>query len=111
MAGWRKTCRVATTRLGRTLIGVRSVETSETVARDLVAEFGDDASRIAERTLRNEITRHRITRAVRAGQDPAAAVAEALANDPAFRADVDNIAQSNSREGGDLADRLRRWAV
>jgi hypothetical protein len=88
-----------------------SVELSDEVVREFVAEFGDDAARVAERALRGEITRHRITRAVRAGHDPAAAVADALSKDPEFLAAVDDLAAGGPQAAEDLDERLRRWAV
>ena len=88
-----------------------SVELSEEVVREFVAAFGDDAVRVAERALRSEITRHRIGRAVSSGDDPAAAVADALSKDPGFLADVDALATSGERPAEDLGERLRRWAV
>lgn len=87
------------------------VELPESVLRDLVREFGEDAGRVAEHALRSEITRHRITRAIRAGEDAAAAVAAALSNDPLFVASVDELAEDGPKVPGSLDDRLRRWAV
>ena len=75
----------------------------------LVAEFGDGASAVAERALRGEITRHRISVAVRAGADPAAAVADALARDPLFLAETDTITEE-IKSASALDERLRRWS-
>ena len=100
-------CRVVSSKLG----GVGTVELSEEVVRDFVAEFGDKAAMVAERALRSEITRHRIGRAVRAGQDPAVAVAAALSKDPGFLASVDELAAGPERPAGNLNERLHRWAV
>jgi len=74
----------------------------------LVAEFGDGASAVAERALRGEITRHRISVGVHAGADPAAAVAEALARDPFFLAGTD-IINEEIKPASNLGERLRRW--
>ena len=76
--------------------------------QELVAEFGDDAPAVAERALRTEITRHRITVAIKKGVDPAKAVADALARDAVFLADTDAIA-ADRRDPSNLEDRLRRW--
>lgn len=76
---------------------------------ELVAEFGDAALAIAERALRSEITRHRISVAINKGVDPAKAVADALALDPAFLADTDDLT-AEAQEPSSLDDRLRRWA-
>jgi len=76
--------------------------------QELVAEFGDDAPAVAERALRTEITRHRITVAIKKGVDPAKAVADALARDAVFLADTDAIA-GDRRDPSNLEDRLRRW--
>lgn len=75
---------------------------------ELVAEFGDAAPAVAERALRGEITRHRITVAIKRGVDPATAVADALALDPVFLADTDKLA-ADRHEPSNLEDRLRRW--
>lgn len=88
-----------------------AVELPAEVVRDFVAEFGDGAARVAERALRAEITRHRISRALREGHDPAAAVADALSRDPSFLAGVAELASSGPRSAGDLGERLARWAV
>jgi hypothetical protein len=90
---------------------VSIVELPESVLRDLVSEFGADAGRVAEHALRSEITRHRITRAIRSGEDPASAVAVALSNDPSFVAGIDALAQGGPMVQGSLEERLRRWAV
>lgn len=87
------------------------VDVSEQVAREFAAEFGDDAPQAAERALRSEITRHRIERAVKDGSDPAAAVADALGNDPQFIAEVERIESSGPQPAGDLSERLRRSAT
>jgi hypothetical protein len=76
---------------------------------ELVAEFGDAAPAIAERALRGEITRHRITVAIKKGVDPAQAVADALTLDPLFLADTDKLT-AEQQEPSSLKDRLRRWA-
>lgn len=81
----------------------------EDVYSELEEEFGADAPAIAERALRSEITRHRISVAIKQGVDPATAVAEALARDPAFLADTDTITAAPN-EPSDLEERLRRWA-
>jgi len=73
-----------------------------------VAEFGDAASAVAERALRAEITRHRISVAVKGGSDPAAAVARALARDPHFLSDADTVTEQ-AQPPSSLDDRLRRW--
>lgn len=95
---------------GRTLDYVSTVDLSDEVVREFVAEFGDDAPQVAEKALRGEITRHRIERAVKDGTDPAAAVAEALAKDPEFIAEVERIDAAGEQPPGDLAERLRRSA-
>lgn len=87
-----------------------SVDLSDEVVRELVAEFGEDAPQVAEKALRNEITRHRIERAVKDGTDPAAAVAEALAKDPEFIGEVERLESAGEQPAGDLEDRLRRSA-
>ena len=74
----------------------------------LIAEFGSDPSAVAERALRGEITRHRISVAVKAGTDPAAATAEALDRDPHFLGETDTIAEQIQLASG-LHERLRRW--
>ncbi len=74
----------------------------------LIAEFGSDASAVAERALRGEITRHRISVAVEAGTDPAAAVADALARDPHFLGETDTITEQTQPDSS-LDERLRRW--
>lgn len=74
----------------------------------LVDESGEDAPQIAERALRSEITRHRITIAVKRGVDPAQAVAEALGRDPAFIERTDRLT-AQAQEPLSLEDRLRRW--
>jgi hypothetical protein len=76
---------------------------------ELVAEFGDAAPAVAERALRSEITRHRITVAIKQGVDPAKAVADALALDPVFLADTDELT-AEAQQPSNLEDRLRRWA-
>ena len=74
------------------------------------AGFLDDAAdaEVAERALRSEITRHRITIAIKEGADPATAVAEALARDPAFIERTDRLT-AQPQEPSSLEDRLRRW--
>lgn len=81
----------------------------EDVFSELEEEFGAEAPYVAERALRSEITRHRISVAIKHGADPATAVAEALARDPAFLADTDGITAAQN-EPSDLEERLRRWA-
>lgn len=78
------------------------------VLAELVAEFGDTAPAVAARALRGEITRHRISAAIRSGNDPAAAVADALARDPQFLSQTDAITE-RVQEPSDLDERLRRW--
>jgi hypothetical protein len=78
------------------------------IYRELVDEFGDDAPEVAERALRSEITRHRITTAIKKGVDPATAVAEALARDPAFIEGTNRLT-AQPQEPSSLEDRLRRW--
>ena len=85
-----------------------TVDLSDEVVREFVAEFGEDAPQVAERALRGEIIRHRIERAVKDGTDPAAAVAEALANDPEFVAEVERLDAAGGQPAGDLEERLRR---
>lgn len=75
---------------------------------ELIAEFGDAAPAVAERALRGEITRHRITVAIKKGVDPAQAVADALTLDPVFLADTDALTADRSTPSS-LEDRLRRW--
>ena len=87
-----------------------TVDLSDEVVREFVAEFGADAPQVAEKALRSEITRHRIERAVQDGTDPAAAVAEALSEDPAFVAAVDCLDAAGEQPAGDLEERLRRSA-
>ena len=77
------------------------------VVREFVAELGEDAPRVAEKALRSEITRHRIERAVTNGTDPAEAVADALAKDPEFLAEVDRLDAAGEQSPGDLGERLR----
>jgi hypothetical protein len=86
------------------------VELSDEVVREFVAEFGADAPHVAEKALRGEITRHRIARALTDGSDPAAAVADALAKDPGFVADVEHLETGGEQPAGDLGERLRRSA-
>lgn len=81
----------------------------EDVFSELEEEFGAEATYVAERALRSEITRHRISVAIKQGVDPATAVAEALARDPAFLAETDTITAAPN-EPSDLEERLRRWA-
>ncbi len=76
---------------------------------ELVDEFGDDALLAAERALRSEITRHRVSTAIARGDDPARAVADALAGDPSFLARTDHLMEER-HEPSSLEDRLRRWA-
>ncbi len=78
------------------------------VLAELVAEFGDGAPAVAERALRGEITRHRISVAVKEGIDPAVAVSDALARDPHFLTETDVITEQ-AQEPSDLDERLRRW--
>ena len=92
----------------RTLVVVSTVDLSDEVVREFVAEFGADAPQVAEKALRGEITRHRIERAVKGGADPAAAVAEALAKDPEFAAEVERVSSAGEQAVGDLEERLRR---
>ncbi|MBM3663582.1 MAG: hypothetical protein FJW94_11995 [Actinobacteria bacterium] len=87
-----------------------TVDLSDEVVREFVAEFGEDAPQVAEKALRSEITRHRIERAVKDGTDPAAAVAEALAKDPEFVAEVERLDSAGEQPAGDLEERLRRSA-
>ena len=54
--------------------------------------------------------RHRIEQALDDGGDPAAAVAAALANDPAFLAEVERLDTAGKQPAGDLDERLRRSA-
>lgn len=95
--------------LGRSLSKVSIVDLSEAVLRDFVAEFGDEAPRAAERALRSEITRHRIERSVRGGEDPAHAIAAALASDAGFLAEVERIDGAGELPASDLHARLRRF--
>ena len=78
------------------------------VYSELVDEFGEEAPVVAERALRSEITRHRISTAIERGADPAIAVAEALARDPGFVARADHLV-TQRHETSSLKDRLRRW--
>jgi CBS domain-containing protein len=87
-----------------------TVDLSDEVVREFVAEFGEDAPQVAERALRGEITRHRIERAVKDGTDPATAVAEALAKDPEFVAEVERLDAAGGQPADDLEERLRRSA-
>lgn len=87
-----------------------TVDLSDEVVREFVAEFGEDAPQVAEKALRGEITRHRIERAVKQGTDPAAAVAEALAKDPEFVAEVERLDAAGGQPADDLEKRLRRSA-
>lgn len=87
-----------------------TVNVSDEVARQFVAEFGDDAEQVAEKALRREITRHRVEQAVKTGGDPAVVVAEALQSDPDFLAEVRRIDASADDRVGDLGERLRRSA-
>ena len=75
---------------------------------ELVDEFGDDAQVVAERALRSEITRHRVSTAIARGGDPAPAVADALARDPSFLARTDQLV-AERHVPNSLDDRLRRW--
>lgn len=84
-------------------------EIPEDVFRELVEEFRDEAGDVAERALRSEITRHRITTALSRGVDPAKAVAGALAKDPTFLQRTDRLT-AKPQEPSSLEDRLRRWA-
>ena len=87
-----------------------TVDLSDEVVREFVAEFGETRPHAAERALRSEITRHRIERAVKAGADAAAAVADALARDPEFLSDVERLETAGELPAGDLEERLRRSA-
>ncbi len=78
------------------------------VYSELVDEFGEEAPVVAERALRSEITRHRISTAIERGADPATAVADALARDPGFGARTDRLV-AEPHEPSSLEDRLRRW--
>lgn len=75
------------------------------VLAELVAEFGDGAPAVAERALRAEITRHRISVAIKRGDDPAA---DALARDPHFLTETD-IITGQAHPSSNLDERLRRW--
>lgn len=110
-------CRSLTTATRRRLGPVEAypdamstVDLSDEVVREFVAEFGEAAPQVAEKALRSEITRHRIERAVKDGTDPAAAVAEALAKDPEFVAEVERLDVAGEQPAGDLEARLRRSA-
>jgi len=81
----------------------------DSLYEEFAAEFGDNAPVVAERALRSEITRHRVTAAIKQGIDPAKAVADALALDPVFLADTDKLA-AEAHQPSNLEDRLRRWA-
>ena len=87
-----------------------TVDLSDEVVREFVAEFGEDAPQVAEKALRSEITRHRIERAVKDGTDPAAAVGDALSKDPEFVAEVERSMPAGEQPAGDLEERLRRSA-
>ena len=87
-----------------------TVDLSDEVVREFVAEFGEDAPQVAEKALRSEITRHRIERAVKDVTDPAAAGAEALANAPECVAEVERLDAAGEQPAGDLEERLRRSA-
>lgn len=93
---------------GRTLGPMSTVDLSDAVVREFVAEFGDDAPQVAEKVLRTEITRHRIERAAKGGADPAAAVADALAKDQGFLTEVVRLDAAGEQTADDLAERLRR---
>lgn len=80
----------------------------EDIYRELVEEFGSDAPQVAERALRSEITRHRITAALARGTDPATAVADALGRDPAFLQRTDQLT-AKPHAPSSLQDRRRRW--
>jgi hypothetical protein len=80
------------------------------VYQELVEEFGDDAPAVAERALRSEITRHRISVAIGTGRDPAQAVADALARDTFFLAETDRLMAEPHQQSSSLEDRLKRWA-
>lgn len=80
----------------------------EDIYRELVDEFGGDADNVVNRALRAELTRHRISRAIALGREPAVAVADALGRDPDFIARTDELTQQ--RQGpGSLEDRRQRW--
>lgn len=78
------------------------------IYQELIEEFGEHARSVAERALRSEITRHRISTAIARGVDPARAVADALARDPAFLAQTDRLMEKRN-DPSSLEDRLRRW--
>lgn len=80
----------------------------EDLYRELVDEFGGDADRVASRALRSELTRHRISRAIANGRDPAVAVADALSRDPDFVRHTDELTQQR-QEPGSLEERRQRW--
>lgn len=80
----------------------------EDIYRELVSEFGDDADKVAKRALRAELTRHRISREVALGHDPAQAVADALSRDPEFLARTDQLSRQRQRPGS-LEERRQRW--
>ena len=77
-----------------------TVDLSDEVVREFVAEFGEEAPQVADR----------IERAVKDGTDPAAAVAEALAKAPEFVAEVERLDAAGEQPAGDLEERLRRSA-
>jgi len=66
------------------------------------------ADKVASRALRSELTRHRISRAIAAGRDPAIAVADALGRDPDFVGRTDELTQTR-QEPGSLEERRQRW--
>jgi hypothetical protein len=94
----------------RTVVEMSTVNLPDELVRDFVAEFGDDAPHAAEKALRSEIIRHRIGRALKDGTDPAAAVADALAEDPEFLTGVEHLETAGEQPAGNLGERLRRSA-
>jgi hypothetical protein len=78
------------------------------IYRELVEEFGDATDAVVRRALRAELSRHRIGRAIAAGADPAAAVADALARDPDFLTRTDELTRRR-QPPGDLPGRLQRY--
>lgn len=78
------------------------------IYRELIDEFGGDADNVARRALRAELTRHRISRSIADGVDPAAAVADAIARDPDFLRRTDEMT-GRRQPPSSLKDRLKRW--
>lgn len=97
---------------GRTLDDVSTVDLSDEVVREFVAEFGDDACR---RWLRRRcvVRSPGIGSSGRSGTGPTPAVsfAAALAKDTEFTAEVERIDTDGEQPSGDLAERLRRSAA